>query len=97
MLVAGDQHADLVVGREVHRADHPVPAALAQPAHRGIQQRARRLGIVLALEPPEQTPSVALKLVEVLIDVRADTPDRPPLAIGKEILRLRVLENGFLL
>ena len=53
----------------------------------GVQQRARRLGIVLALEPPEQPPLVALKLVEVLIDVRADAPNRLPGAIGEEILR----------
>jgi hypothetical protein len=29
MLVTLDQQATLVVGREVHRADHPVASALA--------------------------------------------------------------------
>jgi hypothetical protein len=55
-----------------------------------------RLGIVLALKPPEQAPLVAMKLVEVLIDVRADASHRLPVAIGEEILRLRVLEKRVL-
>ena len=44
-LVALDQQAALVVGREVHRADHPVAAALAQPRprpRRAARARPRR-------------------------------------------------------
>jgi hypothetical protein len=96
MLVAGDQHADLVIGGEVHRADHPIPAALAEPALRGVQQRACSLGVVLALEPAEQAPSVVLELVEVLIDVGADATNRTAVAVGNEVLRLRVLEEWVL-
>ena len=94
--MAGDQDADLVVGREVHRADHPVAPALAQPSLGGVQQRTRRLGVVLALKPAKQAPLVVLELVEVPIDVGADTTDRPPVAIGEEVLRLGVLEERVL-
>lgn len=94
--MAGDQHADLVVGREVHRADHPVATALAQPSLRGVQQRTRRFRVVLALEPPKQTPLVVLEFVEVPIDMGADATDRPPIAVGEEVLSFSVLEEGIL-
>jgi hypothetical protein len=96
MLVALDQHAALVVGREVHRADHPVAPALAQPALGGAEQRRGGLGVVLALEPAEQAPVVALELVEVAIDVGADPPDGAPVAPGEEVLGLGVLEERVL-
>lgn len=50
-LVAGDEQADFVVGREVHRADHAIPATLTKPSRSGVEQRTRGLGIVLALKP----------------------------------------------
>jgi hypothetical protein len=37
MLVTLDQQAALVVGREVHRTDNPIPSALAQPGLGGVQ------------------------------------------------------------
>jgi hypothetical protein len=97
MLVTLDQQTALVVGREVHRADHPVAPALAQPTLRGVQQRTGSLGVVLTLEPAEQAPLVVLEAVEVPIDVRADPPDCPAIAPGEEVLRFGVLEEGVLL
>ena len=96
-LVAFDQQAALVVGREVHRADHAVAPARAQPLLGGVQQRARGLGVVLALKPAEQPPLVVLKLVEVVVDVRADPPNHSPVAVGQEELGLGVLEERVLL
>jgi hypothetical protein len=95
-LVALDQQAALVVGREVHRADHAVAAPVAQPVPRGVEQGRGRLGIVLALEEPEQAPVVALELVEVMVDVGADPPDRLPVAQRQEELGLRVVEERIL-
>ena len=80
----------------VHRAEHPVAATLAQPAPGGLQQRARCLGVILALKPPEHAPLVVLEAVEVLVDMRADPPDRLPVAVSEEILRLGVLEKRVL-
>src|ERR1700683_3002302 len=93
MLVTLDQDAALVVGRKVHRTDHPVTTPLTQPALRDVQQRTTDLGIVLALEPPKQTPVIVLELVEVAIHVRADPADRASVTISEEVLRLGVLEK----
>jgi len=49
--------------------------------------------VVLTLEEAEQAPAVVLELVEAVIDVSADAPDRLPVAIGEEVLRLRMLEE----
>ena len=58
-LVALDEQAALVVGREVHRADHPVSAALTEPSLGGLEQRARRLRVVVDLEEAEEPPSLS--------------------------------------
>jgi hypothetical protein len=92
-LVALDQQAALVVGREVHRTDHPVAAAFAQPGLRRAKQCVRRLARVLAFEEAEHPPAVVLELVEAVVDVRGDAPDRLAVAPGEEVLGLGVLEE----
>ena len=96
-VVALDEQAALVVGREVHRADHPVAAALAQPRRGGLEQRAGDLRVVLALEEAEQPPVVALELVEVAVDVGADPAHELSVPPGQEVLGLGVLEERVLL
>ena len=93
-LEALDQHAALVVHREVHRADHPVAAALAQPALGGVEERGRHLRVVLELEEPEHAPRVRVEVVERGVDLRADPARHPPVAAREEELRLAVLEEG---
>ena len=93
-LVALDQHAALVVHREVHRAHHAVAAALAQPARGGVEQRRERLRVLLQLEEPEHAPGVVVELVEGDVDLRAHPTDDPPVAPGQEQLGLAVLEVG---
>ena len=96
-LEALDEHAALVVHREVHRADHAVAPARAQPALGGGQQRRGGLRVVLALEEAEQAPGVVLELVEDAVDLRGDAPDRAAVAPGEEVLGLAVLEERVLL
>ncbi len=55
-LEALDQHPALVVELEVHRPDHPVAAAPAQPARRGLEQRVEHLLVVLELQKAEHSP-----------------------------------------
>ena len=88
-LVALDQHAALVVHREVHRADHPVAATLAQPGRGGVEERRRHLGVVLELEEAEVPPGVALVLVERAVDLGADPAHHPAVAAGQEQLAPR--------
>ena len=95
-VVALDEHAVLVVDAEVHRPDHQVAAALAQPALRRREQRRQDLGVVLELEEAEHPPAVVLVGVEGVVDLRADAPDHAPVAPGAEELRVAVLEEGVL-
>ena len=92
-LEALDQHAALVVHREVHRADHPVAPALAQPAGGRVEQRPHHLDVVLQLEEAEHAPGVPLVLVEGAVDLGADAAHHAPVAPGQEELRLAVLEE----
>jgi hypothetical protein len=70
------------------------PPMLAQPAGGSVQQRPSRLSIVLALEPTEQAPLVALEAIEVLMDVGADTPGRPS-RYARKYSAVACLKNGF--
>ena len=54
----------------------------------------RSLLVVLTLEKAEQAPLVVLKLVEAVVDMGADPPDRTPVAPGEEVLGLGMLEEG---
>ena len=92
-LVPLDEETALVVGGEVHRADHPVAPAPGQPGLGRIEQRSRDLGVVRALEEAEQPPLVSLELVQALVDVGADPADRLIATPGEEVLRLGVLEE----
>ena len=92
-LEALDQHAALVVHREVHRADHAVAPALGEPGGRRVEQRAHHLDVVLQLEEPEHAPGVALVLVERAVDLSADAAHHPPVATGEEQLGLAMLEE----
>ena len=95
-VVALDEHAVLVVDAEVHRPDHQVAAALAQPALRRREQRRQDLRVVLELQEAEHPPAVVLIGVEGVVDLRADAPDHAPVAPGAEQLRVAVLEEGVL-
>ena len=52
---------------EVHRADHAVAAALAQPARRGVEQRVDDLLIILEVEKAEEAPAVVWKLLKLRV------------------------------
>ena len=88
-----DQHAALVVHREVHRADHVVAPARAQPLLGGVEQRRQDLGVVLELEEAEHPPAVAVVGVERVVVLGADAADDPPVAAGEEQLGVAVLEE----
>ena len=90
-----DQHAGLVVHREVHRPDHAVAAALAQPAPRRRRAaRAQDLRVLLELEEAEHAPRVVVVVVEGAVDLGADPAHHAAVAAGEEELRLAVLEEG---
>src|SRR5206468_12307710 len=84
----------LLVHDEVHRADHPVTSALAQPVLGRRQQSVEYVGVVFELEKAEQAPAVALELVERPIDLDADPAHHPPVAPGEEQLGLAMAEEG---
>ena len=91
-LEALDQHAALVVQLEVHRPDHPLAAALAQPRLAAAEQRVEHLLVVLELEEPEHPPAAVVELVEGVVDLGGDPPDHAPAAAREEVLGLAVLE-----
>jgi hypothetical protein len=95
-LVPLDEETALVVGGEVHRADHPVAPAPGQPGLGRIEQRSRDLGVVRALEEAEQPPLVSLELVQALVDVGADPADRLIAPPGEEYSAWACSKNGFL-
>ena len=95
-LVALEQHAALVVGGEVGRPDHAVAALPAQPLLGAVEQRRRRLRVLLALEEAEPAPAVLLEALEVVVDLRRDPPDRAPVAQRQEVLGAAVLEERVL-
>src|SRR3954453_6157115 len=95
-LEALDQHAALVVDREVHRPDHVVAPVRAQPAARRVQQRRQDVARVLELQEAEHPPAVALELVERVVVLRRDPPHDAPVAHGHEQLRIAVREERVL-
>ena len=95
-LVALDQHAALVVGGEVHRAEHPIPAPGAHPLCRGLDQSAPDLGVVDRLEEPEHAVIAALELGPALVDLGGDPAHDLAAALGDEVLGFGVAEEGVL-
>ena len=91
-----DQDPALVVRGEVGGADHPVAALAAEPLLGAVEQRLRRLRIVLALEEAEPAPAVVLERLEVVVDLGGDAADRPPVAQREEVLGAGVLEERVL-
>ena len=92
-LVAFDEQPALVVGGEVHRAKDPVSPALVQPGLGGVEQRSGDRRVTLGLVEAEQPPLVVLELVQPMIDVGGDPPDRLAVTPGQEVLGLGVLEE----
>src|SRR5438128_1994505 len=90
-LVALHQKPALMVGAEVHRADHSVATALPQPALSSLQQRLGDFAILFGFEESEHAPLVGMELVEAAVDMCADAPHRPAVPPRQEVLRLRVL------
>jgi hypothetical protein len=88
-----DQHPALVVHREVHRADHPVAAALHEPGRRRIEQPVHHLDVVLELQEAEHAPGVLLEVVESRVDLSADPAHHAAVPAGEEELGLAVLEE----
>ena len=95
-LVSLDEQPALVVGGEVHRADHPVATTVAQPRLGRPEQRACNLGVVLGLEETEKPPVVALELVEVPSMWALIRPTGSPSRQARKYSRLRMLEEWVL-
>src|SRR5262245_58649237 len=93
-VVALDQNAALVVHREVHRPEHPVAPAVAQPAGRRVQECLERLLVALDLEEAEHPRPALVEVVEGVVDLGARAADDAAVALGQEELRLGVLEEG---
>ena len=66
----------------------------AQPVLRGVEQRACRLRVLVALEEAEQPPVVVLEALEVVVDLGGDAADHAPVAHREEVLGAAVLEEG---
>src|SRR4051795_3478950 len=95
-LEALDEHAGLVVHREVHRADHAVAPALPQPRRGRVEQRGEHRGVVLELEEAEHAPLVAVGGVEGVVDLSADAPGHAARAARQEQPRVAVREERVL-
>ena len=96
LVIALDQQPDLVVGREVHRAQHPLAPPLGEPGGGRVDQGAGDRGVILGLEEAEHAVVAALKLVPAAIEVGGDPPDHLALALAQEVLGLGVLEERVL-
>ena len=97
-LEALDQQAALVVGGEVHRADHAVAPPLAQPGLGGREQGVRRPRWSSShSKKPNRPQSLSWNSLKPAVDVRGDPPDRLAVAPGQEVLGLRVQEEGVVL
>ena len=97
LVVALDEDPALVVHREVHRAEDALTTAGADPIRGRVEQRVRGLGVVRHLEEAEEPVRAALVFVPAAVDVRRDPADGLAVALGKEVLGLRVLEPRVLL
>ena len=94
-LVALDQEPALVIGGEVHRAEQPLAAALADPILGGPEQGFEDLGVVLGLDEAELTVLAALELVPAAVDLGGDPPDGLAVSPGEEVFGIGMLEVGF--
>src|SRR5215211_7287750 len=92
LVEAVDQEPALIVGGEVHRAEHAAPSPLPKPCRGRVHECADHLGIVLGLEETEHPVVSPLELIPTRIDLRRDPPDHLAVALGEEVLGLRVLE-----
>src|SRR6185312_2513762 len=81
-LVPLDQHAALVVGREIHWADQALAAPLADPVLSGTEQGLEDLRVVLGIDEAELTVAPALELVPAAVDLGGDPADRLTVAPG---------------
>jgi 8-amino-7-oxononanoate synthase len=95
-LIALDQQPALVVGGEVHRAEHSLPPPLAKPRGGGVDQCVGDRAVVHAFEETEHPVASALVFVPALVDVGADPPHHLPVALAEEVLGLGMVEERVL-
>src|SRR4051794_29837173 len=95
-LEALDEHARLVVHREVHRADHAVARAPPQPRRGRLEQGGEDRRVVLELEEAEHAPRVVVGGVERVVDLGADPPHDAARAAGDEQARVAMREERVL-
>ena len=96
-VVTLDQEPDLIVCCEVHRPEQALAAVAPQPLLGGGEECIGDLAVVDRLEESEHPVFAALELVPAAVELGGDPADRHPVALGKEVLGLGVLEERVLL
>jgi hypothetical protein len=87
-----DQHTGLVVHLKVHRSDHLLPPADAQPVRRHLEQGVEDFLVVLELDEAEHPPGSVWVSGERPVDLSGDPSHGAPVAAGEEVLAIGVLE-----
>ena len=96
-LVALDQDPELVVGGEVHRAEHRLAALARAPTRRRRRAAPSATSGSFADSKKPNIPSLPpWNSSQRLVDLGGDPADRLAVALGEEVLGLGVLEEGVL-
>jgi len=88
LLESIDEQSTFMIGGWVHRAAHGVERARAKPRLGGIEERARRLGVVATLEEAKESDAIVMKLVVSAILDRRDAAHQLPVARRKKQLTI---------
>ena len=84
MLEPLGHHARGCHGGEVEVAPDLIVAAFAAPALGRIEQQPRGLRVLRAIEVAEAAPVPPMAAVREIVDVRRESPDRPPVPVRGE-------------
>src|SRR5262249_34847114 len=91
---AAHEGSDLVVDRQVERAERAFHSLLAEPSLGGAKERGEYLDVVDRLQHAEEARVVAVRAEMEIVDLGADSPDRLPAAMRDPEPRARVGEKG---
>src|SRR5262249_1928714 len=95
--VAVDQQADLVLGREVDRAEQTDDLLLAQSVLGRPQKRLRRLGVLGAFKEPKKPGTGQPPPGKLLVDHRGDAADDATVSVDDKALKPAPPKGGVVL
>ena len=79
LLEAIDEHSTFVIRGWIHRAAHGVERARSKPRFGGVEECACGVGVVAALEKPEESDAIVVEVVVGAVLDRRDAAHQLPI------------------